>query len=1156
MIILFQIIILYIQEYLENRKMASRGRGRGRGRGVSIEGNPSFGSSDKSSVPAASSPMTGIRPQFYPGIGRGASKSQPSWPSPPGSIAQQNPNRHTPIQQTRRQTPVQQSLSSKQHQDRMNKYTQQDVISASRPQQNVNLLNPEKISSVPSYHETTMGHAQSSVTYDNHSPKNKVPIDFGVDCFDSDDDSDYEGFMLDDGQSQTKPVPKMLTKPGKKTQEPVRKVDLAQSILDANPNVNPLWLEKKLKSDKQTHSDISYSSKPILNSLEKEWSSSNKNKTKFREIVDRSFNRSQNPYQLVLYLVQHAKDFHSGKTTTMPFCIMQEFTKWTEIKGKQYEHLLNEVTRLEAFLMGVKNNMILMDMVVKAFKLYYHGNQFFISHIRPMVEKKDYKMASQCISKLGLQEHFDFEEIVIPLLLTDKVNLIESYVYRNKAAQIKIVQLLDRLCDKSVDIGHIVREHKLEDVRMEKLQHKVLSKLAIRLSKIYNIPVDLCPNINRARTLSGIRYLMYKKYIEKTLNDDNWSELLEGYIGEDISLAEQVVDSLIGYDDVAEAAKWARRYQISEDVLPGNVIEAMGQQTDLQTDGLATANSQEETSEDWGAECYAEETVKNAHYHSLSIPLGNIIFVNTEQLYTDCLRHVTKDGSVVGIDAEWRPTIGANMVQRMATLQLACQDKVYILDMLTLDNILTEQHWVQFGEKFFANSNILKLGFGIGTDLAMLVKSFPSMSQSLMELRRVVDLQTVNHLVHRAMEVIQDHKPPAFDDVAFNDASDSDECSDKASTASDISVPRSDASVGKRAIESPARPKIKKVVKSEEKGLSDVVRRHLGKPLDKAEQMSNWERRPLRQPQLVYAALDAFCLLELYRVFQDNVRTHRLQVDLEPVLSSKWSKVGKSKSQRQRARVAERPVMTKQTVQELVSKVKPSGSVIKPNQFKVVVDSMLQGLGSKLRCCGVDVRILENNEDHHAAAKIAQDEGRIILTSGSPYRMLRGYVGESMCMDVPQAKVWDQVSEVLQRYNVQVSQEDIFSRCQVCNAMNYITMKPDLLLKLWERKQWLLSEGHTNAGYTGLPSPQSLKSNASPEISMEKVTINGAPIKVKHIPRAIIDQVDLFYVCATCGKVVWEGSHFARVKEQFGHVITPSEDPTASVYTKFKGNDQ
>lgn len=42
-----------------------------------------------------------------------------------------------------------------------------------------------------------------------------------------------------------------------------------------------------------------------------------------------------------------------------------------------------------------------------------------------------------------------------------------------------------------------------------------------------------------------------------------------------------------------------------------------------------------------------------------------------------------------------------------------------------------------------------------------------------------------------------------------------------------------------------------------EKGLSLLVQHVLGKPLDKTEQLSNWEKRPLREEQILYAGLVA-----------------------------------------------------------------------------------------------------------------------------------------------------------------------------------------------------------------------------------------------------------------------------------------------------------
>ena len=46
-------------------------------------------------------------------------------------------------------------------------------------------------------------------------------------------------------------------------------------------------------------------------------------------------------------------------------------------------------------------------------------------------------------------------------------------------------------------------------------------------------------------------------------------------------------------------------------------------------------------------------------------------------------------------------------------------------------------------------------------------------------------------------------------------------------------------------------------------GLAKVAEKVFGQPICKKEQMSNWERRPLRLTQQHYAALDAYILVRL-----------------------------------------------------------------------------------------------------------------------------------------------------------------------------------------------------------------------------------------------------------------------------------------------------
>lgn len=52
--------------------------------------------------------------------------------------------------------------------------------------------------------------------------------------------------------------------------------------------------------------------------------------------------------------------------------------------------------------------------------------------------------------------------------------------------------------------------------------------------------------------------------------------------------------------------------------------------------------------------------------------------------------------------------------------------------------------------------------------------------------------------------------------------------------------------------------------------LSKICEKYLGKLLDKRVQCSDWQRRPLLEEQVVYAALDASCMLRLVDVLSNE----------------------------------------------------------------------------------------------------------------------------------------------------------------------------------------------------------------------------------------------------------------------------------------------
>ena len=69
-------------------------------------------------------------------------------------------------------------------------------------------------------------------------------------------------------------------------------------------------------------------------------------------------------------------------------------------------------------------------------------------------------------------------------------------------------------------------------------------------------------------------------------------------------------------------------------------------------------------------------------------------------------------------------------------------------------------------------------------------------------------------------------------------------------------------------------------------------------------------------------------------------------------------------------------------------------------------------------------------------------------------------------------------------------------------------------------------------------------------IDFRNITIaNGVSLKCEFVPISVFDRVETFFVCANCGKVFWDGSHFDKVADQFAHIIQDSdEDDVDSFY--------
>lgn len=213
-------------------------------------------------------------------------------------------------------------------------------------------------------------------------------------------------------------------------------------------------------------------------------------------------------------------------------------------------------------------------------------------------------------------------------------------------------------------------------------------------------------------------------------------------------------------------------------------------------------------------------------YLQLPFSIDHIVIVDDHGTFMAMLDEFN-DGDIIAFDTEWKPS--ATNDNTVAVLQLAIHDKVFLVDCIT--ETIDANMWKLLGNKVFNNTKIMKVGFSMEQDVRLLEKRLNLNEDS--EIRaHFLDLR-------KMWRYIKCMKGP-------------------------VCFPYTPAAlVGE--------------------GLNVLAELCLGKPLDKSDQCSNWANRPLRREQIIYAALDAHCLLQIYKVLKRMLV--EAQADLDDVLA-------------------------------------------------------------------------------------------------------------------------------------------------------------------------------------------------------------------------------------------------------------------------------
>ncbi|XP_073871989.1 exonuclease mut-7 homolog isoform X18 [Macaca fascicularis] len=678
------------------------------------------------------------------------------------------------------------------------------------------------------------------------------------------------------------------------------------------------------------------------------------------------------------------------------------------------------------------------------FQLQDADRSCLLVHVHRLHQEGRFREAVMLGTTLKLQPELDVEKMSVPLLLQDKVALVERYVAGFPDLQRRLLALMDSWCQPGFDIKDVARQYpEVTSLSLEKLSPKVLSRQVLRLQERYGVAPALCPNAAMWQRLAALRHLCHKRFVEKSLSQENWADHVRGLVGQSPWLQEQLSQLLVSHGDPVMAARCAMGLSLPEERLPAAVAVELRQ---LSLQGRA-------------AEADSRLEVKDVkdRYYQLPIPRENIHLLASWEDLTRYEGALLQPHQVVGVDLEWTPVFVAGGRPRPSLLQVAVEGRVFLLDVLALSQPPTGQGAQAFSRlvaQLLSDPSITKLGYGMVGDLQKLGASCPALAHVEKQILGGVDLL----LVHRQMRV------------------------------TNMPTSGTDRAKGLR-------------------GLSLLVQQVLGTALDKTQQLSNWDRRPLCEEQLIYAAADAYCLLEVHQALCREPARFHLSEDL---------------AGSRRPRHTERP-----------GAQKPPG--------------------------------LQKASASAAPRQVARQEGRIILTSGQPFHKLRAQVGAGRCLSVDcSLKAQQQAKAVLKHFNVRVTHADIFSRCQACNCDQYLKVSRDMMKQL----MWLSShqEGPRSSGDKTTLSQEVQEPGPAPEAAPGGCTYdrpcrwlqaadlraetpdmltNGTRLQLAGVPVGVLRTPGLrhFYCCTRCGKVFWDGSHLDRVATHFRDVLESAPSP-------------
>ncbi|PRD29958.1 UNVERIFIED_CONTAM: Exonuclease mut-7 [Trichonephila clavipes] len=596
--------------------------------------------------------------------------------------------------------------------------------------------------------------------------------------------------------------------------------------------------------------------------------------------------------------------------------------------------------KLEAFhtVLGYKNYEILKE-VCNVFKIQEQSH-CFKEAIDNLLKQQKLVEAAYCIAVLNLQHEYDVENLLFSLLVDGNLQPVIPCIENYPDLQLSIAKKLD----SALITGDICSRTSMPTINSKKI-FNVLNKIV----NMFKIPTEQCKNLHYVRSRAAVN-LLIKRRSEQSVSEESWESMVVSIVGENAQLKDHLIYKLMMINDKETALKMIKRLNMIDfDVMNLKVNDEVEAKNMILL-GLTLSGSL--------ILVFQLKVASREITFYVICPEISVLLIVISYLYHNIYQN----------NNEYR-------IFLLALIQIAAHDKVYILDMVTLNNCLTPKHWDELMEKVFGNPKITKLGCGIMGDVQMIVDSYQGTKGRKIRFTHILDMAIF-------YEKLQDIYPDEFK---------------------------------------------KDPGKNERKGLSKLCEIILGQPLNKEERLCDWEKRPLSESQLQYAALDAYCLIQMYDKLQHDAAKKNFNFDHLANVSmflttSQW-----------KPKKRLRGVKHQKYLQ--IEKLIPI------EQFKVVMDSALETQGKQLRLLGADVSILSSLDTALTAAEISKSEGRILICSPTLFQQVKHICPDAVCFR-PVNKDGDHVpiASILYRFNVHFNTKNILSRCLVCNSEENIKL--------------------------------------------------------------------------------------------------------------------